>query len=100
MGRNAQTLLAVLGALQVLLFAVTALRADMSLIFWVLGLGVWMVGMPWHILSLDLTDRHSGSRIFKSNIKLGLYLTGVSLLELFAVRVFDISLATMNMELR
>ncbi|KAJ6142505.1 UbiA-like prenyltransferase [Penicillium samsonianum] len=99
MGKNVQILLAVLGALQVLLFAVTALRADMSLIFWVLGLGVWMVNVPWHILSLDLKDRHSGGRIFKSNIKLGLYLTGVSLLELFVVRVYDVSLANMKMEL-
>lgn len=99
LGKNVQILLAVLGALQVLLFAVTALRADMSLIFWVLGLGVWMVNVPWHILSLDLKDRHSGGRIFKSNIKLGLYLTGVSLLELFVVRVYDISLANMKMEL-
>ncbi|KAJ5951551.1 uncharacterized protein N7479_009964 [Penicillium vulpinum] len=99
MGNNVQLLLAVLGALQVLLFAVTALRADMSLIFWVMGLGVWMVSMPWHILSLDLTDRRSGGRIFKSNIKLGLYLTGVSLLELFVVRVYHVSLANMMLEL-
>lgn len=95
MGKNVWMLLTVLGALQVVLFAITALRADLSLIFWVLGLGVWVVSVPWHILSLDLKDRESGGRVFKNNIKLGLYFTGVSLLELFAVRVYHVTLTKM-----
>ncbi|KAJ5186083.1 Amidohydrolase 2 [Penicillium cf. griseofulvum] len=45
MGKNVQVLLAVLGVLQVLLFAVTALRAEMSLIFWVLGLVKLLITM-------------------------------------------------------
>jgi 4-hydroxybenzoate polyprenyltransferase len=87
MGSHVWILLTVLGALQVAFFAVTALRANLSYIFWIFGLGVWVVSVPWHIMSLDLKDRNSGGRIFKANIKLGLYLTVVCMLELIVVRL-------------
>ncbi|GKZ18417.1 hypothetical protein AbraIFM66951_000976 [Aspergillus brasiliensis] len=87
MGPNVKILLTVLGILQIAFFAMTALRAELSLIFWVLGVGVWAVSVPWHVLSLDLKDRHSGGWVFKANIKLGLYMTGVSLLEIFLLRM-------------
>jgi 4-hydroxybenzoate polyprenyltransferase len=88
MGSHVRLLLGALGLVQVGFFAVTALRAHLSLIFWVLGLGVWAVNIPWHIKSLDIRDSKSGGRIFKANIKLGLYLTGVTLMELIFTRVY------------
>lgn len=65
----------------------TALRANMSFVFWVFGITVWAANMPWHVLSLDVKDRKSGGKIFKANILLGLYMTGVALVELVATRV-------------
>lgn len=59
----------------------------MSMIFWVFGLGVWAVNIPWHLLSLDLKDRKSGGKIFKANIMLGLYMTIVTVIELMVTRV-------------
>jgi 6-methylsalicylate decarboxylase len=97
MGDHVWILLTALGVLQAVFFAVTALRANLSLIFWLLGLGVWVVSVPWHIMSFDLKDRHSGGRIFKANIKLGLYLTGISLLELFLVRVYHVPLTRLDL---
>ncbi len=57
------------------------------MIFWVFGLGVWAVNIPWHLLSLDLKDRKSGGKIFKANIMLGLYMTIVTVIELMVTRV-------------
>lgn len=88
-------LLAVLGFLQIAFFAVTALKAHMSMIFWVFGLGVWAVNVPWHVLSLDMTNRKSGGKIFKQNIMLGLYMTGIALIELMVTRVYVVSLKDM-----
>lgn len=68
----------------------------MSAIFWVLGVGVWAVNIPWHLFSLDLQDRTSGGRIFKANIKLGLYMTAVTVIELFITRVYLRSLLHMG----
>ncbi|KAJ5769076.1 hypothetical protein N7520_003635 [Penicillium odoratum] len=98
LGNNIQVPLAVLCASQVILFAITAVQAELSLIFWVLGLGVWMVSVPWHIMTLDLKDRNSGGVVFKRNIKLGLYLTVVSLVELFVVRVYDVNWALVKLK--
>jgi hypothetical protein len=81
-------LLSALGLMQVAFFAVTALRAHLSPIFWVLRLGVWTFSIPWHVMSSDLNDQNSGGDIFKANIKLGLHLTGVSLIELVFTRVY------------
>ncbi|KAM7183945.1 hypothetical protein V8F20_012422 [Naviculisporaceae sp. PSN 640] len=87
LGRNVKFFLASLGGLQVGLFALAGMRAQLSLVFWVLGLGVWTLSIPWHLISLDLKDRHSGGRVFMANIKLGLYLTGITLVELALTRV-------------
>jgi hypothetical protein len=75
---------------QVAFFVLTAMRANMSAIFWVFGVGVWALNIPYHLLSLDLNDRKSGGRIFKANILLGIYMAVVSIVELFAVRVYDL----------
>jgi len=87
LGEKAWIFLGFLGVLQVVFFAMTALKANMSLIFWVFGVAVWAVNIPWHVLSLDLQDRKSGGRIFKRNIILGLWMTGVALAELATTRV-------------
>ena len=92
LGDRAWVVLAGLGLLQVAFFAVTALKANLSWIFWVFGLGVWALNLPWHVLSLKLEDRRSGGRIFKRNIMLGLYMTGIAVAELITTRVYLSSL--------
>lgn len=87
MASHMQTFLSVLAILQVALFALAARQARSSLIFWILGVCVWALNLPWHIISLDTSDRRSGGRVFKANIKLGLYLTVVSIAELVVNRV-------------
>lgn len=87
MGKHVRILLGGLGAMQVALLGITAANAQLSPIFWVFGVGVWTLSVPRHLVSFDLNDRRSGGRIFKANIKLGLYLTGVSLVELLYMRV-------------
>lgn len=86
--------LAFLGLLQVGFFAMTALKANMSAIFWVFGLGVWTVNVPWHVLSLDIANPESGGKIFKANIMLGLYMTAIMLIEVVATRVYLHNLLT------
>ncbi|TGJ86894.1 hypothetical protein E0Z10_g1855 [Xylaria hypoxylon] len=87
MAKHMTTFLSVLAILQVALFAQAARQAHSSLIFWIFGVCVWALNMPWHLLSLDISDRKSGGRVFKANIKLGLYMTGVSIAELIVNRV-------------
>ncbi|KAK6008857.1 hypothetical protein QM012_000760 [Aureobasidium pullulans] len=87
MGKHVWILLSGLGVLQIALLGVTAAHADLSPVFWVFGVGVWTLSVPRHIVSFDIGDRKSGGRIFRANIKLGLYLTGVSLAELLFMRV-------------
>lgn len=93
LGDRTWIFLTALGLLQIVFFAMMALKANMSFIFWVFGLGVWTLNLPWHVLSLDMNDRKSGGKIFKANIMLGLYMTGIALLELFITRVYLRSLA-------
>lgn len=79
--------LAFLGGIQVAFFVIVALNANMSLIFWVCGIAVWAVNIPWHIMSLDTSDRNCGGRLFKANIMLGLYFSVVAVVELAVTRV-------------
>ncbi|RMZ77832.1 hypothetical protein DV737_g4177, partial [Chaetothyriales sp. CBS 132003] len=88
LGDSAWIFLAFLGLLQVGFFALTALKAHVSAFFWIFGLGVWAVNVPWHVLSLDVKNRNSGGKIFKANIMLGLYMTGVALIELLVTRIY------------
>lgn len=87
LGDHVWIFLAFLGMLQVGFFVVTALNANLSMIFWVLGLGVWAINMPWHVMSLDANNRQSGGKIFKANIMLGLYMSVITLVELLVTRV-------------
>ncbi|KAL8687473.1 MAG: hypothetical protein Q9218_006365 [Villophora microphyllina] len=88
LGNKTWIFLGVLGLLQVAFFAVTAVKANMSWIFWIFGLGVWAANLPWHVFSLDMANRKSGGKIFKANIVLGLYMTGIALVELLVTRVY------------
>ena len=88
LGGRTWLFLAFLGFLQVGLFAITALKANLSFVFWVFGLGVWALNLPWHDFSLDMSNRKSGGNIFKANIMLGLYMTGIALVELITTRVY------------
>ncbi|KAK7718826.1 hypothetical protein SLS57_005936 [Botryosphaeria dothidea] len=99
LGDRAHIFLAFLGILQIVFFVMTGLRAQMSLVFWVLGLGVWTVNVIWHVASLDLNDRKSGGKIFKANIMLGLYMTGISVLELAVSRLSVLSLGHIGQSL-
>lgn len=99
LGDRAHIFLAFLAILQVVFFVQTGLRAEMSLVFWVLGLGVWTLNLIWHVASLDLNDRKSGGKIFKANIMLGLYMTGISVLELAVSRLSLISLGQFSQSL-
>ena len=80
--------LGALALLQVGFFATTALKANIFWMFWILGIGVWSVNLPWHVFSLDMNNRKSGGKIFKANIMLGLYMTGIALVELLITRVY------------
>ena len=88
LGDKTWMFLGALALLQVGFFAITALKANMSWIFWILGIGVWAVNLPWHVFSLDMSNRKSGGKIFKANIMLGLYMTGIALAELLITRVY------------
>lgn len=77
-----------LALLQLGFFAMTALKANMSWMFWIFGIGVWAFNLPWHVFSLDMNSRRSGGKIFKANIMLGLNMTGIALAELLIVRVY------------
>lgn len=68
LGDKTWNFLGALALLQVAFFAITALRANMSWVFWVFGLGGWAMNLPWHILSLDMSNRKFGGKIFKANI--------------------------------
>lgn len=79
--------LAFLGGIQVAFFVVVALKGNMSLIFWLCGIAVWAANIPWHIMSLDTSDRQCGGRLFRANIMLGLYFSVVAILDLAITRV-------------
>ncbi|KAL8663149.1 MAG: hypothetical protein Q9202_004081 [Teloschistes flavicans] len=87
LGNRTWIFLALLGFLQVAFFAITAIKAHMSWIFWIFGLGVWAINIPCHVFSLDMMNRKSGGQIFKANIMLGLYMTGIAMVELLVTRV-------------
>lgn len=88
LGNQARPFLVFLGVLQVGFFAMTAFKANMSMMFWVFGLGVWTLNLPWHVLSLDAKNPKSGGKVFKANIMLGLYMTAIALVELLITRVY------------
>lgn len=87
LGEKTWVLVTVLGLLQIALFVLTAFMAHLSYFFWVFGVGVWALNIPWHLRSLDMREGASGGRIFRANIMLGLYMTVVAVLEMLTTRV-------------
>ena len=87
LGDDVGVFLSYLGLAQVILFSVTAVRANVSAVFWIFGVGAWIISIPYHTLALDLADRKSGGRNFKANIMLGLFFTVVAVIELCIPRV-------------
>ena len=88
LGERTWMLVTVLGLRQLALFVLTALMAQLSYFFWVFGVGVWALNVPWHLRSLDMRDRTSGGKVFRANIMLGLYMTVVAVLEMLTTRVY------------
>lgn len=88
LGEKTWMLVTVLGLLQIALFVLTAFMAHLSFFFWVFGVGVWALNIPWHLRLLNMRDRTSGGKIFRANILLGLYMTVVALLEMLTTRVY------------
>lgn len=78
LGDNLKLGLAILGLLQITFLASVAYEASVSTFFWVFGLGVWAISIPWSVLSLNLQDRHSGGRIFLRNAVLVIYLSAMA----------------------
>jgi len=78
LGDNLKLGLSVLGMLQIVFFTLVAIEAKVSALFWVAGVGVWAVCVPWSVMSLDLRDRNSGGKIFLRNAGLGIYASAVA----------------------
>ncbi|CAG8979682.1 hypothetical protein HYALB_00003913 [Hymenoscyphus albidus] len=73
--------LAVTGAVTIGLLGIAATRAQFTLLFWILGLGIWAASLPFQFNMLDLNDSKSGGKVFGFNIKLGLYISFIALTE-------------------
>jgi len=71
-----------LGALIIGLISLSAHASNVSYIFWTFAIGVWAMLIPYQITQLNLKDRTSGGKIFKQNIKFGMYVTWVAFAEL------------------
>ncbi|KAH8592119.1 UbiA prenyltransferase family-domain-containing protein [Bisporella sp. PMI_857] len=78
LGDNLKLGLSVLGLAQIIFFTQAGFQASVSTFFWIFGIGVWAMSVPWSVLSLNLQDRHSGGRIFLGNAVLVLYLTAIA----------------------
>jgi 4-hydroxybenzoate polyprenyltransferase len=87
LGENVKLFLGGLGVLQVLFWAVAAYAARLSIFFWIAGVGVWAMNIPLHLVKLNLADRHSGGKVFKANILLGLYMSAMTVVEMTLTRV-------------
>ncbi|KAI6782837.1 uncharacterized protein J7T54_000980 [Emericellopsis cladophorae] len=87
LGENVKLFLGGLGVLQILFWALAAHAARLSIFFWIAGVGVWAMNIPWHLVKLNLADRHSGGKVFKANILLGLYMSALTVVEMTLTRV-------------
>jgi len=81
-GEHIHRCLAFLGTLVIGLLSLSAYRSNVSLVFWVFGIAVWAVTIPYNLKCLDLSDRNSGGRVFRQNISLGGYVSLVAVAEL------------------
>lgn len=69
------------GTVTIGLLAIAATKAQFTLLFWILGLGIWAASLPFQFNMLDLNDSKSGGKVFGFNIKLGLYISLIALTE-------------------
>jgi len=83
LGDNIRPFLAFMGTILIALLGVTAWRAHASLVYWVFAIGVWAASIPWQLSVLDPEKENTGGKIFAFNISLGIYITAVSLAELY-----------------
>lgn len=62
----------------------------MTLTSWVFGIGVWTWNILWHFILMDIhPSREAERRIFKRNLIVGLYMTGIFLADLLVTHHFD-----------
>ncbi|KAK6544878.1 hypothetical protein TWF694_001557 [Orbilia ellipsospora] len=76
-----------LGSMQIALLCFTARKANMSALFWSLGVFVWGMNIPFQLLSLDVKQPKTGGKVFLMNILLGLWITLVAIAELWTTTV-------------
>ncbi|KAF3095460.1 hypothetical protein TWF569_011639 [Orbilia oligospora] len=79
-----------LGSIQIALLSFTARKANMSALFWSLGVCVWGLNIPFHLLSLDTKNPKTGGKVFLMNILLGLWITIVCVIELWTTTVMHL----------
>ncbi|KAF3941745.1 hypothetical protein ABW19_dt0200455 [Dactylella cylindrospora] len=84
--------LAFLGCLQTGLLAFTARHANMSIIFWSLGVLVWALNIPIQLSMLDVKKPKTGGIVFGMNILLGLWVTVVAIVELWVTTVLGFNI--------
>lgn len=82
LGTSIHPFLCLLGTLIIGLISLSAHASNVSYIFWTFAIGVWALLIPYQITQLNLKDRTSGGKIFKQNIKFGMYVTWVAFAEL------------------
>jgi len=63
------------------LLGLAAERAHCSTFFWVFGIGLWAISVPFQLYILNPGVSRSGGKVFSFNIMLGLYVTFVTLME-------------------
>ncbi|KAF3935162.1 hypothetical protein ABW20_dc0107262 [Dactylellina cionopaga] len=79
-----------LGAIQIALLSFTAQKANMSAVFWCLGVFVWGLNIPVQLFFLDLKKPKTGGKVFLMNILLGLWITVVAIVELWTTTVMHL----------
>ncbi|KAF3905060.1 hypothetical protein AA313_de0207203 [Arthrobotrys entomopaga] len=79
-----------LGSIQIALLSFTARKANMSALFWSLGVFVWGMNIPLQLLALDVKQPKTGGKVFLMNILLGLWITLVAIAELWTTTVLHL----------
>ncbi|KAI5791971.1 UbiA prenyltransferase family-domain-containing protein [Geopyxis carbonaria] len=81
---NVYFFLGVLGTMLISLLSFSSYVAKLSPIMWVGGILVWATSIIHQLkYTLDVKEPKSGGKVFGQNIMLGMYITGVSIVELF-----------------
>jgi 4-hydroxybenzoate polyprenyltransferase len=67
----------------IILLGFGATNARCSPIFWIFGIGIWACSILHQLYILDADDPSTGGRVFGINIVLGLFVTVVTITEVF-----------------